>query len=72
MAKLSKRAKMIRERVESGRVYTAEEAFSLLKELSTVKFVENIDAMDYDTEPPVKPGPDGYYPVPIPGQWSET
>jgi large subunit ribosomal protein L1 len=34
---------MIRERVESGRVYTAEEAFSLLKELSTVKFVENID-----------------------------
>jgi large subunit ribosomal protein L1 len=43
MAKLSKRAKMIRERVESGRVYTAEEAFSLLKELSTVKFVENID-----------------------------
>jgi large subunit ribosomal protein L1 len=43
MAKLSKRAAMIRERVESGRVYTAEEAFSLLKELSTVKFVENID-----------------------------
>jgi large subunit ribosomal protein L1 len=43
MAKLSKRAAMIRERVESGRVYTAEEAFLLLKELSTVKFVENID-----------------------------
>jgi large subunit ribosomal protein L1 len=43
MAKLSKRAAMIRERVESGRLYAAEEAFSLLKELSTVKFVENID-----------------------------
>jgi hypothetical protein len=28
--------------------------------------------MDYGAEPPVKPGPDGYYPVPIPGEWSET
>jgi large subunit ribosomal protein L1 len=43
MAKLSKRAAMIRERIESGRVYAADEAFSLLKELSTVKFVENVD-----------------------------
>ena len=36
------------------------------------QFVENIDDMDYDTEPPVKVGPDGYYPVPIPGKWSEV
>jgi large subunit ribosomal protein L1 len=43
MAKLSKRAAMIRERIESGRVYAADEAFTLLKELSTVKFVENVD-----------------------------
>ena len=43
MAKLSKGAALIRERVESGRGYTAEEAFALLKEISTVKFVENID-----------------------------
>jgi large subunit ribosomal protein L1 len=43
MAKLSKRAAMIRERIESGRVYAADDAFSLLKELSTVKFVENVD-----------------------------
>jgi large subunit ribosomal protein L1 len=43
MAKLSKRAAMIRERIESGRVYAADEAFSLLKELSTVKFLENVD-----------------------------
>ena len=39
---------------------------------SNFQFVENIDDMDYDTEPPVKVGPDGYYPVPIPGEWSEV
>lgn len=43
MAKLTKRAKLIRERIESAKVYQAEEAFALLKELSTVKFLENVD-----------------------------
>ncbi|MBK5941277.1 50S ribosomal protein L1 [Halochromatium roseum] len=43
MAKLSKRAAAIRERVERGRTYAAEEAFELLKAVSSVKFVENID-----------------------------
>jgi large subunit ribosomal protein L1 len=43
MAKLSKRAKMIRERLESGKVYAADDAFALLKDLSKVKFVENVD-----------------------------
>ncbi|KAA6185008.1 50S ribosomal protein L1 [Thiohalocapsa marina] len=43
MAKLSKRAAAIRERVEVGKIYTADEAFALLKELSSVKFVENVD-----------------------------
>jgi large subunit ribosomal protein L1 len=43
MAKLTKRAKAIREQVEPGKVYAAEDAFALLKTLSTVKFVENID-----------------------------
>jgi large subunit ribosomal protein L1 len=43
MAKLTKRLKMIRERVEPGKVYGAEDAFALLKELSAVKFVENVD-----------------------------
>lgn len=43
MAKSSKRATMIAERVQRGRLYPAEEAFALLKELSQVKFVENID-----------------------------
>ncbi|MBK1648095.1 50S ribosomal protein L1 [Rhabdochromatium marinum] len=43
MAKLSKRARAINEKVDAGRVYMAEEAFTLLKEVSTVKFLENID-----------------------------
>jgi len=43
MAKLSKRLRMIREKVESGRLYGAEEAFSLLKDLSQVKFSESVD-----------------------------
>jgi large subunit ribosomal protein L1 len=43
VAKLSNRAKMILEGLESGKVYGAEEAFALLKDLSKVKFVENVD-----------------------------
>ncbi len=43
MAKLSKRVRAIREQVERGKLYGAEEAFALLKELSQVKFTENID-----------------------------
>ena len=43
MARLSKRVRAIRERVEAGKLYAADEAFSLLKELSQVKFAESID-----------------------------
>jgi large subunit ribosomal protein L1 len=43
MAKLSKRAKAIGERIERGKAYSAEEAFALISSLSTVKFVESID-----------------------------
>ncbi|MBT2968486.1 MAG: 50S ribosomal protein L1 [gamma proteobacterium symbiont of Ctena orbiculata] len=43
MAKQTKRAKAIREKLESGKIYPADEAFGLLKELSTVKFNESID-----------------------------
>jgi len=43
MAKLSKRQKAIREQVERGRLYPAEDAFSLLRELSKVKFTESVD-----------------------------
>lgn len=43
MAKYSKRVQAIRERIEPGKLYSAEEAFALLKELSKVKFTESVD-----------------------------
>ncbi|SDK49119.1 50S ribosomal protein L1 [Billgrantia gudaonensis] len=43
MAKLSKRAQMIREKVDASKVYSLEEAVGLLSELSTVKFKESVD-----------------------------
>ena len=43
MAKLTKRQKAIREKVEAGKLYAIDEAVSLLKELSAVKFPETID-----------------------------
>ena len=43
MAKLSKRAKAIQEKVEHGNVYPIDEAIALLQELSSVKFKESVD-----------------------------
>ncbi len=43
MAKLSKRQKAINEKVEHGKIYTAEEALGLLKELPRAKFTESVD-----------------------------
>jgi len=43
MAKLSKRAKAIREKLVAGKAYAADEAFTLLKDLSSVKFSESVD-----------------------------
>lgn len=43
MAKLSKRARAIREKIEPGKQYAIEDAVSLLSELSKVKFKESID-----------------------------
>lgn len=40
---LSKRAKKIRETVDNEKQYDVEEAFALLKQLSTVKFDESVD-----------------------------
>jgi large subunit ribosomal protein L1 len=44
MAKLSKRMKLIAEKVDSTRQYAIDEALALLKDLSTAKFDESIDA----------------------------
>ena len=43
MAKLSKRQKAIREKVDSTKQYGIDEAVALLKELSKVKFPETVD-----------------------------
>ena len=41
--KLSKRRRAINEKIEAGKLYSADEALNLLKELSAVKFNETID-----------------------------
>ena len=43
MAKISKRQKLIAEKVEAGKVYSVEEAVALLSEVSNVKFTEALD-----------------------------
>jgi large subunit ribosomal protein L1 len=43
MARLSKRARAAREKIDAARSYPLEEAVSLLKELSTVKFNETVE-----------------------------
>ncbi len=42
MAKLSKRLKMFREKVDATRAYPLEEAVGLLKETATAKFNETV------------------------------
>lgn len=44
MPKRSKRMRGIREKVEAGKFYPVDEAFALLKELSSVKFKESVEA----------------------------
>ena len=43
MAKLSKRVKAIREKIEAGKLYPCVDAVQLLAEFSTVKFSESLD-----------------------------
>ena len=43
MAKLSKRMKAMREKLDKDKQYPIEEALSLIKELSAVKFTESVD-----------------------------
>ncbi|MCP5172779.1 MAG: 50S ribosomal protein L1 [Porticoccaceae bacterium] len=43
MAKLSKRVRAMREKIEEGKQYSIEDAVALLKEFSTVKFTETVD-----------------------------
>jgi len=43
MAKLSKRARLANEKIDSTKLYSIDDAVAALKELSTVKFVESLD-----------------------------
>jgi large subunit ribosomal protein L1 len=43
MAKLTKKAKLVAEKVTPGKVYSIEDAVNLAKELATAKFKENLD-----------------------------
>ncbi|BBL76580.1 50S ribosomal protein L1 [Methylomagnum ishizawai] len=43
MAKLTKRAKLIKGKVQPGKNYAIEEAFVVLKEVASTKFVESVD-----------------------------
>jgi large subunit ribosomal protein L1 len=43
MARLSKRVRAFREKIDSRKLYTIDDAVALLKELSTVKFPETVD-----------------------------
>ena len=43
MAKQTKRQAEISARIERGKLYPAEDAFGLLKDISRVKFIENVD-----------------------------
>ena len=43
MAKLSKRARAIEEKIEAGKLYAIDDAVNLLSEISTVKFKESFD-----------------------------
>lgn len=43
MTKMSKRAKAINEQVEPGKVYAIDEALTLLKKVSNLKFTESVD-----------------------------
>jgi len=43
MAKLTKRAKLAKEKIDSTKAYAVDEAISVLKELATSKFKESVD-----------------------------
>jgi predicted dehydrogenase len=58
---------MGRAAVHSGKIITWDDVMS-----SNFQFCPDIENMDYDTPPPLQPDAEGYYPVPVPGVWSEV
>lgn len=43
MARLSKRMKAVKEKIEHGKLYAADEAFQILKDLPRARFTESVD-----------------------------
>ena len=43
MAKISKRMRALYEKVDTSKLYTADEAVNLVKDIATAKFVESVD-----------------------------
>jgi predicted dehydrogenase len=59
---------MGRAAIHSGKEITWEEMTNSTFQLYPGK----IEDLNYDSEPPVKPDANGFYPVPVPGIWNET
>ena len=60
-------ALMGRAACHTGQVVTWDEMMK-----SQFQFCDYLDALNADSPPPVMAGPDGQFPVPIPGQWKEV
>lgn len=66
-AALSNLADMMgRAAMHMGRIITWDEAMA-----SNFQFCANIDQLTETSQPPIQPDADGFYPVPVPGQWTE-
>jgi predicted dehydrogenase len=59
---------MGRAAVNSGKEVTWDEMTKSTFQL----YPGRVDDLNYDSEPPVKPDENGFYPVPVPGKWLET
>ena len=57
---------MARAAVHTGKIITSEQAMA-----SPFRFCPGIDTLDETTPPPLQPDPQGRYPVPSPGRWTE-
>ncbi|MCC6356167.1 MAG: Gfo/Idh/MocA family oxidoreductase [Verrucomicrobiae bacterium] len=51
----------------TGQVVTWDEIMA-----SEFQFCDYLDTLSYDSPPPVRPGEDGRFPVPVPGKWKEV
>ena len=43
MAKLNKRQKAVKEKIEHGKIYSVDEAMALVKDMPKAKFIESVD-----------------------------